>query len=378
MAARVPWQICGLTLLWGVVWAIWFGAAAADEFGPAVADLSVEGHQISLELHLNAEAFLAGIDLDLAKTSESTVQDEDYDLLRALSPDEMDPMLRQFAAEWFEPLLSAGGQPLVLRLTDLTIPPVADPALTRTSNLILTGQLPDMAGAVSLTWPTGFGPLVLRQNGVQAPYSGFLNGGDRSPAIALNGGGAYAAKDVFLEAFPAGVTAVLTGRPDHALMVLALFFLSARFGILAWQVVVFLAGLSSALIWVQQGHGVAQSGIFVVPLAVTLVWAGAENIVSRRLHPWRLGMVLLFGALHGAVLALDFKSAPLPQPQQVAVLFGYGLGAAAGVVLMAGTAYLTLGYWFGRRAKYRGRVAMPASLIIALIGLYWLYVDLLA
>jgi hypothetical protein len=42
-----------------------------------------------------------------------------------------------------------------------------------------------------------------------------------------------------------------------------------------------------------------------------------------------------------------------------------------GQLTVIALAFLTVGYWFGKHPKYRGRVAIPASVTIALIGGYW-------
>jgi uncharacterized protein YneF (UPF0154 family) len=35
-------------------------------------------------------------------------------------------------------------------------------------------------------------------------------------------------------------------------------------------------------------------------------------------------------------------------------------------------AFLVVGFWFGRKAWYRAVIAIPASLVIAAIGGYWM------
>jgi type IV secretory pathway VirB2 component (pilin) len=53
-------------------------------------------------------------------------------------------------------------------------------------------------------------------------------------------------------------------------------------------------------------------------------------------------------------------------------LVGFSLGVAAVQIAVVAVAYLGVRLWFGRHPKYRGRVAIPASLTIAVVGGYWL------
>ena len=61
--------------------------AQAHEVTPTIADFAVEGGELQMQLRLNAEAFVAGIDLDTHQDTDEAGQAGDYDLLRALPPE---------------------------------------------------------------------------------------------------------------------------------------------------------------------------------------------------------------------------------------------------------------------------------------------------
>ena len=91
--------------------------ARAHEVTPAIADFMVKDGQITLELRLNVEAFVAGINLDGLSDTNQTAQAADYDELRALDGEELEPMVRLFAEDWLETFSVQAGGPVALGLS---------------------------------------------------------------------------------------------------------------------------------------------------------------------------------------------------------------------------------------------------------------------
>ena len=61
----------------------------------------------------------------------------------------------------------------------------------------------------------------------------------------------------------------------------------------------------------------------------------------------------------------------LPTNQFATALISFNLGVELGQVAVIFTAFLLVGFWFGKKDWYRKRIVYPASGIIALIALYW-------
>jgi hypothetical protein len=82
-------------------------------------------------------------------------------------------------------------------------------------------------------------------------------------------------------------------------------------------------------------------------------------------------VAFVFGLMHGMGIATAFNEAGFPPGQLVTSLaaFTVGVEAGHGVVLLA--AFLSLG-WFRNRKWYRSRVAIPLSLAIAAVAMWWL------
>ncbi len=348
-------------------------SGGAHEITPTIADFDVSDGQLRLLLRLNIEAFVAGIDLDDRSDTNSSERSADYDLLRNMSEDELEPMVRLFVEDWLPTVQVEAGDPVLLQLQKITIPQVGDASLPRSSVLELSGSLPGSALYLNVTWPERSGAVVLRQNAVPEPYTGYLLGGVRSPAISLNGGAVQSGWEVFQSYLPVGFDHILPKGLDHILFVLGLFFLSTRLRPLLWQVTTFTLAHSITLALGALGLVSVNTALVEPLIAASIVFVAVENIFSRRLHLWRPVVVFAFGLLHGLGFATVLGEFGLPQNQVVPALLGFNVGVELGQLAVIALAYGTLGYWFGTHPKYRGRVAIPASVTIALIGSYWFY-----
>lgn len=351
--------------------AIAAAGARAHEVTPAVADFSVKEGKITLDLRLNVEAFVAGINLDGLSDTNQTEQSADYDELRTLDARELEPMVRLFTEEWLSTFSLQAGGPVELNVSTITIPDVGDANLPRASFLELTGELPADARSLRIAWPVGSGGVVLRQNGVEAPYTGYLQGGETSPPIALGGGSAQTPVEAFLEYIPVGFTHILPMGLDHILFVLGLFFLSPRVRPLLLQVSVFTVAHTITLALGALGMVNVNPGIVEPLIALSIVFVAVENIFVRRLHSWRTFVIFGFGLLHGLGFASVLGEFGLPPSQFLPALIGFNVGVELGQLTVIAAAYLGVRLWFGRHPKYRGRVAIPASVTIAMIGSYW-------
>ncbi|MFC3616723.1 HupE/UreJ family protein [Lutimaribacter marinistellae] len=364
------WKKLRLALALSTLWA---GLANAHEVTPTIGEFTVEASEIRLTLRMNVEAFLAGIDLDGLEDTNETDQSDRYDALRAMPADELEPLLDAFTARWLEELQLSTGQgtevPLIAREAD--IPPVGNVELPRASVLAFSGTLPDGAQALRLAWPDGDGALVLRQMGVEAPYTGYLQGGETSPAIPLSGGAETTGWESFITYIPVGFDHILPKGLDHILFVLGLFFLSARLRPLVWQVSAFTLAHTVTLALGALGVVTVNASVVEPLIAASIAFVALENVFSSRLHAWRPVIVFGFGLLHGLGFASVLEEFGLPEGQFVPALIGFNIGVELGQLTVIALAFLAVGYWFRDKPWYRARIAIPASLAIAAVGLYW-------
>jgi hypothetical protein len=161
---------------------------------------------------------------------------------------------------------------------------------------------------------------------------------------------------------------------DHILFVLGLFLFGAGLRPLLLQVTAFTAAHSVTL-------GLAMAGIvrlpagFVEPLiALSVAGIALENLRSRaadaEVPVHRLGVVFLFGLLHGAGFAGALESVGVPASERFAVVLGFNVGVELGQLAVLLAAFVAVG-WARSRPTYRDRVIVPGSIAIAIVGVVW-------
>jgi len=243
----------------------------------------------------------------------------------------------------------------------------------------LRGGLPSSAKEVRLQFPAVMGAVAVKMN---------MPGREAFAALQLPGeiGPPYEVGEI-RQAVPTppmsrgqvlsrylvlGFTHILPKGTDHILFVLGLFLLSTHFKPLLWQVTAFTIAHSITL-------GLAMYGVFSLPskivepaIALSISFVAIENVFSSKLHAWRPAVVFFFGLIHGLGFASVLLELGLPRHQFGEALVAFNLGVECGQLTVIGAAALAAG-WFFRKSWYRACVTIPASTIIAVIGLMWAY-----
>lgn len=346
--------------------------ATAHELNPTIADLSVENGQVQLQLRLNAEAFLAGIDLDSLQDTDEASEAARYDALQAQNGTEVAKAFAANVDSFLKGLsLQIDGAEIALDLTQIQTPALSIPDVARLSLAIFTADMSQGAQDLTLSWGAGYGDMVLRQQGVEDPYTGFLKGGDTSPPIAFGGGSAQTAWQAFASYIPVGFDHILPKGLDHILFVLGLFFLSLKLGAMLWQVSAFTLAHTVTLALGALGWVTVPASIVEPLIAASIVYVGVENILSKGISRWRPVVVFGFGLLHGLGFASVLGDFGLPAGQFIPALLGFNIGVELGQLTVIAMAFLLVGMWFGQKPWYRKAIANPISGVIALVGLYW-------
>ncbi|WP_319823672.1 HupE/UreJ family protein [Thalassovita sp.] len=344
--------------------------AQAHEVVPTIGNFTMRDGRLELSLRLNAEALLAGIDLDgLADTNEAGGA-AGYDALRALTPAALAARMRDGYARVLGPLtVTVDSQPVRLALQDVTVPDMPSDEMARPTTVVLTAS--DIgAGEMTLLWPRGYGTLILRQNGVEAPYTATIQGGDTA-VVPLSGSGAQSGWVAFAQYVPVGFDHILPKGLDHILFVLGLFFLSTQLGPLLWQVSAFTVAHTVTLALGALGWVTLPAAVVEPLIAASICFVAVENILSRGLTPWRPVVVFGFGLLHGLGFASVLEEFGLPEAQFIPALLGFNVGVELGQLTVIALAFLAVGAWFRKKPWYRSRITVPASALIALTGAYW-------
>ncbi|HEY2350826.1 MAG TPA: HupE/UreJ family protein [Puia sp.] len=158
---------------------------------------------------------------------------------------------------------------------------------------------------------------------------------------------------------------------DHILFVLSLFLLSPKMKPLLWQATAFTVAHSITL-GLAMYHVISPPANIVEPLiALSILYVSLENIFSPRLKASRIGIVFLFGLIHGMGFAGALGKLGLPQDSYLLSLVMFNIGVELGQLSIILSAYLLLGKWFGNKPYYRKMIVIPVSVVIAIISAVW-------
>lgn len=353
--------------------------ASAHEVQPAVADVEIGDDTVTIALRIAVEPLIAGVNLsDVEDTDDSPLSDQN-DALRALSPDALTTALTEAWPSISEGItLMSGETPLIATLVDAEVPPVGNPEIRRDSTLTLTAPLPEGDAPVVMGFDRALGSLIIRQidTGSDDAYEALLTNGSLSDPMPRTGVAQQTLGDVIQRYVVSGFIHVIPDGLDHILFVLGLFFYALAWRPLLWQVTSFTVAHTTTL-------ALATTGAIVIPgesmwivetiIAASIVWIGVENIFGGKTQDigWgRIGIVFVFGLVHGLGFASVLSEFGLGQ-FLAASLASFTVGLEIGHLTVIAVAFLLLGLPFGKTRLYRPAVVIPGSLLIAVIGAYW-------
>ncbi|MCK0168356.1 HupE/UreJ family protein [Jannaschia sp. S6380] len=361
----------GLGALLSIVFAI---TASAHEVQPSVADVTIDGNRVTITLTTAMEPIVAGVNLsEVADTDESPLSDRN-DALRALSPDEMGAALMEAWPGIAERItLRVGDMDLVPELAEMEIPPVGDPEIRRDSTLTLTAELPEGDEPVIFGWDSELGGLIVRQVSDGEGYDAYLTNGALTEPMPRIGVAEMTLGEAVMRYVVSGFDHIIPKGLDHILFVLGLFFYSLAFRPLIWQISAFTVAHTVTLALATMG--IVQPTMWIVEalIALSIVWVAVENIWAggKQEIGWtRIAVVFGFGLLHGLGFASVLSEFGLGQ-HFIASLISFNIGVEIGQLTVIAVAFLLLGLPFGSKPWYRRAIAIPGSLIIALIAAYW-------
>jgi len=357
--------------------AVAFGAntSYAHEVQPVVVDITLNQHQANLDLALNVEVVLAGIDASITQDTNDSAAADQYDELRRLDANALAQLITARDAVILDMVqLSSGDQRLQLSITDITIERDVDLNLPRQSRLSLSAKLPPGDSPVTLGLATSLGAFVIRQQDEHLNpnelYTDYIAAGQTSLPIPRGDHLERTNLSIFGQYIQSGIAHIIPKGLDHIIFIMGLFFFSPRWRPLLVQVTIFTLAHSCTLALATLGW-VKVSATVVEPLiALSIVWIGVENIIRPKIGAARLAVIFTFGLLHGLGFAFVLGEVGLAGSAFAISLVGFNIGVEIGQLLVLLPCVL-LGFFFQSHQRYHQRVEIPASMLIALTGCYW-------
>ncbi len=175
-----------------------------------------------------------------------------------------------------------------------------------------------------------------------------------------------------------GYKHILPWGIDHILFVLSLFLLSPKLKPVLWQATAFTVAHTITLGLSMYKTIVPPTAIVEPVIALSILYVALENIFSPSLKKSRIGIVFLFGLIHGMGFASALSEIGLPQNAYFTSLIMFNVGVELGQLTVIVAAWLIFRKLFLLVAKqftavpdYRKYVVVPVSAIIAVIAVYW-------
>lgn len=237
----------------------------------------------------------------------------------------------------------------------------------------LSGPIP--GGARTFTWSesavTGSYPLIPQSEGDESSAWQWLDGGATSQPVPLSAAVIPPTRgEIVRQYLQLGFTHILPKGLDHILFVLGLFLLSRRLKPLLLQVTSFTVAHTVTLALSIYGVISLPASIVEPLIALSIVFVAVENVFTAELRPSRVALVFAFGLLHGLGFAGVLSELGLPRAEFLPALISFNVGVEAGQLAVISLALLAVGL-FRQRSWYRQAIVVPASLMIAAVGLYW-------
>jgi len=158
---------------------------------------------------------------------------------------------------------------------------------------------------------------------------------------------------------------------DHILFILSLFLLSPKLKPVLWQATAFTVAHSVTL-GLAMYHVITPPAKIVEPvIALSILYVALENVFSPKLKTSRIGVVFLFGLVHGMGFAGTLGQLGLPKNSYLISLIMFNVGVELGQLTVILTAYFVLARYFGDKPYYRKYIVIPLSVIIAIVATYW-------
>jgi len=168
-----------------------------------------------------------------------------------------------------------------------------------------------------------------------------------------------------------GYSHILPLGLDHILFVMSLFLLSPKLKPVLWQATAFTIAHSFTL-GLAMYHIINPPSNIVEPMiALSILYVSLENIFSAGLKPVRIGIVFLFGLVHGMGFAGALGQLGLPRNAYLLSLVTFNIGVEFGQLTVIMICYFLLGKWFGDKRYYQKRIVIPVSMAIAAVAGFW-------
>ena len=347
---------------------------SSHELSPNIINLQIDKKRINIELTINLEAYLAGVDFSILDNTNDHDNETYYKTLRKLNNSELTKI---FLKNWDKfvslfSIVSEDGTKLKnFNFSKIDTEDIDNTEVSRLSNIYFFVENQEMK-PVTFQASRILGKIIFRQTGVENGVTQFLLPGEKSQVISAKNGKPLDWIDTFLDYIPVGFAHILPKGLDHILFVLGLLFLTPKFYPLLIQISIFTLAHTITLA-ISSLKIIDISSAIIEPLiAASIIYVAIENFFNSSLTKYRSIIIFFFGLLHGLGFASVLSSFGLPGTNFIWALVGFNVGVEIGQLTIILAFYTIFIYWIKTKNYYRKYISIPGSLIIALFGTFWL------
>lgn len=178
-------------------------------------------------------------------------------------------------------------------------------------------------------------------------------------------------KDVVWFYLKLGFEHIIPTGADHILFVAGLCLLNTKIKTIIWQATAFTIAHSVTLALSMKNIILAPAAIVEPIIALSIVFVAIENMLAKKLSPFRILVVFVFGLIHGMGFASSLNEIGLPPDKFYTSIIAFNAGVETGQVTIIAAMFLLIINRFKNKPWYRKRIVYGLSAVIALIAFYW-------
>ncbi|MES2849087.1 MAG: HupE/UreJ family protein [Bacteroidota bacterium] len=178
-------------------------------------------------------------------------------------------------------------------------------------------------------------------------------------------------KDVVWFYLKLGFEHIIPTGADHILFVAGLCLLSTKIKTIIWQATVFTVAHSVTLALSMKNIIPAPAAIVEPVIALSIMFVAVENMLVKKLSPFRILVVFVFGLIHGLGFASSLNEIGLPPDKFYTSIIAFNAGVELGQVAVIAAMFMLIINRFKNKPWYRKRIVYGLSAIITLIAFYW-------
>jgi hypothetical protein len=351
--------------------------AQADVVKPALVEISIFNNQtLEIEINLSLEAAISGIGTQYKNTIDAPNADF-YDELRGLEPSFLRTRFKDFEAEFLNSFrLKINGKIQKLNLIDVKIDIVGYAKRPRKTVLIYKLKLSERVKTLAWQYGKINGDSALRWQIYQPNKYNWsawqwLRDGKSSGVIDINQPVSQSQTQRFLQFISIGFDHVIPLGFDHILFIIGMALSS-----LLWRRLLLLVSsftLAHTLTLGLAMYGVVEiSPRLIEPLiAFSIAYIAIENLIKNQSIRRKSLIVFIFGLVHGLGFASMLKAFEMRPETLFSTLIGFNIGVELAQIALVLGVVLLLVLLKKLRLNYQKIAIFPASVVIAILGIWW-------